>query len=40
MRGKGCFGFTYEEQPAVWVRWKNGDSLSDIGHLGSISCLQ
>lgn len=44
MRGKGCFGFTYEEQAAIWVHWKNGDSLSDIGralrkHPGSIHYL-
>lgn len=44
MRGKGCFGFTYEEQAAIWVRWKKGDSLSDIGralrkHPGSIHYL-
>lgn len=44
MRGKGCFGFTYEEQAAIWIGWKNGDSLSDIGralrkHPGSVHYL-
>lgn len=31
MRGNGCFGFSHEQQTEIWVRWKNGDSLSDIG---------
>ena len=31
MRGNGCFGFSYEQQDEIWVKWKNGDSLSDIG---------
>src|SRR5579871_5821601 len=44
MRGNGCFGFSYEQQMEIWVRWKNGDSLSDIGralrkHPGSVHHL-
>lgn len=44
MRGKGYFGFTHEEQAAIWIHWKNGDSLSDIGrvlrkHPGSVHHL-
>lgn len=44
MRGKGCFGFSYEQQAEIWIKWKNGDSLSDIGralrkHPGSIHYL-
>jgi IS30 family transposase len=31
MRGNGCFGFSYEQQDAIWAKWKSGDSLSDIG---------
>lgn len=44
MRGNGCFGFSYEQQAEVWAKWKEGDSLSDIGralrkHAGSIHHL-
>lgn len=44
MRGNGCFGFSYEQQDEIWLKWKNGDSLSDIGralrkHPGSIHHL-
>jgi IS30 family transposase len=44
MRGNGCFGFSYEQQAEIWVSWKSGDSLSDIGralrkHPGSIHHL-
>lgn len=44
MRGNSCFGFSYEHQAQIWVNWKNGDSLSDIGkafrkHPGSIHHL-
>jgi IS30 family transposase len=44
MRGHGCFGFSYEQQTEIWIRWKNGDSLSDIGralrkHPGSVHHL-
>jgi DNA-binding CsgD family transcriptional regulator len=31
MRGNGCFGFSYDQQDEIWVKWKKGDSLSDIG---------
>jgi IS30 family transposase len=31
MRGNGCFGFSYEQKDEIWIKWKNGDSLSDIG---------
>lgn len=31
MRGNSCFGFSYEQQAEIWIKWKNGDSLSDIG---------
>lgn len=44
MRGNGCFGFSYEQQTEIWIKWKNGDSLSDIGralrkHPGSVHHL-
>ncbi len=44
MRGNGCFGFSYEQQDEIWVKWKKGDSLSDIGralrkHPGSVHHL-
>src|SRR5687768_5482600 len=44
MRGNGCFGFSYDQQDEIWIKWKNGDSLSDIGralrkHPGSIHRL-
>lgn len=44
MRGNGCFGFSYEQQAEIWIKWKNGDSLSDIGralrkHPGSVHHL-
>lgn len=44
MRGNGCFGFSYEQQDQIWIKWKNGDSLSDIGralrkHPGSVHHL-
>lgn len=31
MRGNNCFGFSYEQQAVIWVKWTQGDSLSDIG---------
>lgn len=39
-----CFGFSIEQQTEIWLRWKQGDSLSDIGrtlrkHPGSIHHL-
>lgn len=44
MRGNGCFGFSYEQQDEIWIKWKNGDSLSAIGralrkHPGSVHHL-
>lgn len=31
MRSNGCFGFSAEAQGDIWIRWKKGDSFSDIG---------
>lgn len=44
MRGNNCFGFSYEQQAEIWIKWKKGDSLSDIGrslrkHPGSVHHL-
>jgi hypothetical protein len=33
MRIQKHFGFSIEQQAEVWLRWKRGESLSDIGRV-------